>query len=306
MTGAGAGTLVAAGEQSFMGSLVTDGSGTPDLFKLGRDPSITEANLSNQLDELDQEDAAWSVEAVKQNFEGALTIEAVVSEDVHTKVEDQLVLNGSDTIVPGVSQSGRIFAGVDYPGGTADEEYYGCIPTEHSINYEQGSEVTYSLSLAYAKQESDPTEDLSTATDITDGSSVAWHGLDLQIDGATVEDLQSATLTLSDLSRFQRGLDSVPNRGVTAAPTATLDVEAIFTEESRLDIAKGGQDTTSDTISSVSGQITLTPQSGNVLRTYSLSKLKAESHSLSNLISSDDTTDQTQFAVNGDPAVTIT
>lgn len=306
MTGAGSGELVACGEQSFMGSLVTDGGGDPDLFAMGRDPTLDSVDLDNALRRFRQEGAAWTVESVKGNFEGAISISAVVSEDVHTKVEDQLVLNGSDTIVPGVSTSGRVFAGVDYPGGTAEEEYFGCIPLDYEINYQQGEDVRYTLQLAYAKQESDPSTDLSLATRVSGGTSVAWHGVDLQIDGTTVEDLQSATLSLSGLARFQYGLDSVPNRGVTADPNASLDVEATFTDESRLDLAKGGQDTTSDTLSSVSGTLTLTPPSGQTLRTYSLTSLKPASHSWQSLIGSEDTTDATTFHVNGDPAVTIT
>jgi hypothetical protein len=303
MTGSGTGTLVAAGEQSFMGNLV----GAPDLFEMGRDPTISELNLENQLRRLRQPDSAWTVESVKGNFQGAIGIEAVVSEDVHTQVEDQLVLNGTDTIEPGVSTSGRIFAGVNYPTGTAEEEYFGCIPLEYQpLGYTQGDDVRYSLTMAYAKQESDPTEDLTTATQVSDGSTVAWHGVDLQIDGTTVSDLQEATLSMSSLSRFQYGLDSVPNRGVTAAPEASLDVNATFVEESRLDRAKGGQSTTSDTLPSVSGQITLTPPSGTVLRTYALAKLKPDTYSWNEIIGTEDANDQTTFNVDGEPAVTIT
>ncbi|MDS0258566.1 hypothetical protein NDI56_03965 [Haloarcula sp. S1CR25-12] len=301
MTGAGSGTLVAAGEQSFMGSLV----GAPDLFALGRDPTITELSLDNALQRLREYDNAWTEESVKSNFEGAITIEAVVSEDVHTDVEEQLVLNAADTIVPGVSTSGRIFAGVDYPSGTAEEEYFGCIPLEYSVNYQQGDRVRYTLSMAYAKQESDPAADLTTATRVSDGSALAWHGVDLQIDAASVSDLQSATLSMTNLSRFQYGLDSVPNRGVTAAPEATLDVEATFVEETRLDLAKGGESTDVDTLDSVSGTMTLTPASGNVLRTFNLAKLKPDTHSWNEVIGTEDTSDQTTFNVDGDPAVTF-
>lgn len=305
MTGAGTGTLVAAGEQSFMGSLVEDG-GNPDLFELGVDPNITNKSLDNALRRHRRPEAAWTVRSVKGNFEGAFAVEATVSEDVHTKVEDQLILNGPDTIEPGLSQSGRIFSGVDYPTGQATEEYFGCIPLGYDIIYQQGQDVRYSLTMAYAKQESDPSEDLTAATRTTDDSAVAWHGFDLQVDGSSVTDLQEATLSLSDLSRFQRGLGSVPNRGITAAPMAELEATATFVNETRLDLAKGGPDTTSDTIADVPGQITLTPASGTVLRTYDLAKLTPGTYSENNTISPDDTTDTINLNVDGEPAVTIT
>lgn len=308
MPGAGTGTLVACGEQSFMGSLVdADSDGTPDLFHLGRNPTLSEGpSLENQLQELREADAAWSVESVKQNFEGSITIEAIVSADVHTKLEDALVLNAADTIQPGLSTSGRVFAGVQYPTGTALEEYLGCIPLQYDINWQQGGEVQYTLSLAYADQKPDPSTDLTTATPVTDGSSVAWHGTDLSIDGTTVSDMQSATLSLSDLARFQRGGTPTPNRGVTAAPSATLDVEATFVEETRMDLARGSSTSAPpDTLDSVAGALTLNAPDGTTLRTYNLAKLKPDSHQWNEIIGTEDATDATTFNVNGDPAVTF-
>ena len=301
MTGAGTGTLVAAGEQSFMGSLVGD----PDLFHLGRNPTITELSLSNQLQEMREGDEAWAVESVKQNFEGAISIEATVSEDVHTQVEDQLVLNSADTIEPGLSTSGRIFAGVQYPSGTAEEEYLGCIPLSYDVNYEQGSNVTYSLSLAYADQKPDPSTDLTTATEVTDGSTVSFHGVTLDVDGTTVQDLQSATLSLSDLSRFQRGTSPTPTRGVTAAPSAELTVNALFTQPDRLDLARGdATGTPPDRLDSVPGSLGLAGPNGT-LRTYNFDNLKPDTHNWNEIVATDDANDDTTFQVTGQPAVTF-
>lgn len=306
MTSAGSGTFVAAGEQDFMGSLVTGGDGGgADLFQLGRNPSITELSLSNQLQEMRQGDEAWAVEDVKQNFEGAISVEAAVSEDVHTKIEDNLVLNAADTIEPGLSTSGRIFAGVDYLTGTATEEYLGCIPLEYSINYEQGSNVTYSLSMAYADQKPDPSTDLTTATEVSAGTTVAYHGFDLSIDGTTVEDLQSATLSLSDLARFHRGGSPTPNRGVTAAPSAELTANALFTEPTRLELARGdAAGPPPDRLDSVAGTITLSGPAGT-LRTYNLQNLKPDTHNWNEIVSAEDANDETTFSVTGKPAVTF-
>jgi hypothetical protein len=307
MTGAGTGTLVAAGEQDFMGSLVDDDTdGTPDLFHLGRNPTISELSLSNELEEMREGDEAWSVESVKQNFEGAIAVEAAVSEDVHTDIEEQLVLNATDTVVPGVSTSGRIFAGVNYPSGQATEEYLGCIPLSYDVSYEQGGNVTYSLSMAYADQKPDPSTDLTTATEVTDGSTVGFHDFDLSIDGTTVADMQSATLSLSELSRFQRGGSPTPNRGVTAAPSASLDVEAIFTSPSRLDLARGSSTSAPpDRLDSVPGTITINAPSGGALRTFELDNLKPDTHNWNEILGTEDTTDSTTFNVTGRPAVTF-
>jgi len=306
MTGGGSGQLVAAGEQDFMGSLVTGGDGGgADLFRLGRNPTITELSLSNQLQEMREGDEAWAVEDVKQNFEGAISVEAAVSEDVHAKIENQLVLNAADTIETGLSTSGRIFAGVDYFSGTATEEYLGCIPLSYDINYEQGSNVTYSLSMAYADQKPDPSTDLTTATEVTDGSTVAFHGFDLSLDGTTVVDLQSSTLSLSDLARFHRGTSPTPTRGVTAAPSAELTANALFTDPTRLDLARGKTDgPPPDRLDSVAGTITLTGP-GGTLRTYNLQNVKPDTHNWNEIVATEDANDETTFSVTGTPAVTF-
>lgn len=53
MTGAGSGELVGGIEGEFANSLIdSDSNGTPDLFGFGRNPTIEELNLDNQLDRL--------------------------------------------------------------------------------------------------------------------------------------------------------------------------------------------------------------------------------------------------------------
>jgi len=300
VTGAGSGELIFGHEGEFANSLVdSDSDGTPDLFAFGRNPSITELSLENQLQRLREADSVWSVESVKQNFQGAIGVEATVSADVHDEVEKVVFNDGGTAMKAGLASSARIFAGVQYPTGTAEEEYLGCIPLEYAINYEQGGMVTYSLSMAYADQKPDPTTDLSTATRVSDSSSVPFHGLELQVDGTTVADLQSAELSISDIARLQYGASPTANRGVIANPQAQLDVEALFTTPSRLDMARGAADSAPpDTLDSVTGTITISSE-GQPVSTYNLAKLKPDTHSWNNVISTDDTADSTTFHVNG-------
>lgn len=308
MPGAGSGKLIIGHEQDFMGSLVDgDSDGNPDLYGAGRNDTITELDLENQLENLSRGDTAWDVESVKTNFEGAIGIEAEVSVDVHSDGIEPIVFNDGGTgITPGLASSARIFTGVQYPTGTCDRELLGCIPLEYSITYEQGSMVSYSLTLAYADEEPGGNVDLSTATRASDGSTVPHHGFQLDIDGTTLEDEQSVTLTLSDIARLQYGSSPTANRGVIASPSATLDVEATFTEPSRLELARGAANgAAADTLNSVPGTITLTSLGGTTVSTYNLSKLKPDSYSWSEVLSSENTTDSTTFNVTGQDAVTV-
>ena len=301
MTGAGSGELLFCRETELAGSLVdADGESTPDSTGFGRDPSLTELDLQNQLERLRDDNSVWSVESVKQNFNGAVSVEATVAGDVHDEVEKFVFNDGGTAMQAGLANSIRIFTGVNFAGGSAERILKGAIPLSYDISYNQGEMVTYSLSMAYADEEPATSVDLSSANRPSEGESVAFHGFELQIDGGTVvEDLQSCTLSISEIARFQRGTSPTPNRGVIAAPSATLDATALFTTPSRLDIARG--DATGglpDTLDSVTGTITLTSQSGTV-STYNLNALKPDSYSWENVISTENTADTTTFNIDG-------
>lgn len=306
MTGAGTGELLFSHESEFAGSLVdADSDGTPDVFAVGRDPTISELSLENELQRLREGDSVWSTESVKTNFRGALSIEATVSSDVHPEIEKLVFNDGGTSIQPGVTSSARFFAGVQYPTGEALEAYLGCIPLEYSLEYEQGGMFSYSLSLAYADQEPNPSTDLSGATRVSTGTSVPFHGVDVQVEGSNIADLQSASLSISDIGRLQYGGSPTANRGVVANPQATLEVEAIFTEPSRLDLARGAADSSPpNRIDSVPGSMSASID-GSTVSTYEFEALKPDSHSWNNILSTDDTTDSVTFNVDGKNAVTV-
>lgn len=300
MTGAGSGTLIAGHEASFAGDLTdSDGDGTPELFALGRDPSLTELSLDNQLERMREGDAVEAVESIKTNFEGAVDVEAVVNADVHGDVEKVVFNDGGTAFQSGLASSARIFTGVQYPSGQADRELLGCVPLEYSIDYEQGGTVSFTLTMAYADERPDPSTDLSTATRASAGTSVAFHGFDLQIDGTTVEDLQSCSLSISDISRLQYGGDPTANRAVIADPKTELELEAIFTSPSRLDLARGSADSAPpDQLDSVSGSVALSAD-GTPVSTYDLPRVKPAQYNWNNVVGTEDTTDSTTFHVNG-------
>ena len=302
MTGAGSGELVGGIEGEFANSIIdSDSNGTPDLFGFGRNPTLEELNLDNQLDRLRSGTEVWSKESVKQNFEGAVNISAVISTDVHEKIEEIVFNDGGSGMTSGLAASARIFAGADYLTGTAERELLGCIPLEYSIDWEQGSDVSYSLSMAYADEEPGASADLSTATRAANGTTIPFHGATFTVDGADVQDLQSATLSISDIARLQYGGASpTANRGVIANPQASLEVEATFVTPSRTKLARGAPDgPPPDRLDSVTGSVTLVDSTGSTFSDYQLAALKPATYSWNNVLSTDDTTDSTTFNVDG-------
>lgn len=301
MPGAGSGSLAFGKEGEFMNSL----QGAPDYWGFGRNPTITDLSLDNQLQRLRAAGAVQSVESVKQNFEGAVNVEAVVSSDVHSDVEDLVFNDGGTGFTNGEPAYGRVFAGIDFIGGVAERALKGCIPVEYTLNYEQGGMLTYSLNMLYAGEDLNTEITPSSITEASEGTSVPWHGATLTIDSGTVADLQSAALSISEIARFTRGASPTPTGAVNGPCTTTLDATALFNGPTRTELAYGEADATSpqDAMTSVSGSLELADRNGTV-STYDLPNLKPDTASWNDVLSGDtNTTDQTTFNVDGEVTV---
>ena len=302
MTGAGSATVAFGKEVSLGGSLVdSDGDGNPEYYKWGRNASITELELSNALQRMREGDQVESVSSVAQNLEGAVSVEATVSADVHDHVHDVVFNDAGSGFTSGLAASARTYAGVDYIGGTAERELLGCIPLEFSLSYEQGGMVTYSLSMGYVDEKKNTSITPSSITGPTDGNDVPFHGFTLSVDGAAVAKLQSAELTISNVARYQWGNQRTPIDAVIAAPEASLNANAIFEGPDRLELAYGGtgSSATQDSLTAVAGSVDISVAGANVA-TYDLPQLKPDSYAWNDLINADnDLTDQTTFHVNG-------
>jgi len=303
MTGGGAASLAFGKEQTFKGSLAdSDSDSNPDYWQFGRDESVTELDLDRALTELTEADDPEYVESVAGNLEGAISIEAVVSSDVHGDVEDLVFNDGGTGFTSGRAASGRIFVGIDYLDGTAERELIGCVPLDYSVSYEQGEPVSYSLSMAYADEKLDTSITPSSITSVSDGTSAMYHGVTLDIDGAEVTKLQSAELSISNISRFQWGADHVAVDAVLARPQKELSVTSIITGPSRTELAYGsaGATETAARMNSVTGSFDVAVD-GQSVSTYDLPKLKPSTNSWEDVITDGDTdtTDPTTFNVNG-------
>ncbi|GAA3882646.1 phage tail tube protein [Haloarcula argentinensis] len=308
MTGAGSGSLAFGKEQSFKGSLVTDTNSDPQYWQFGRNETITELSLDNQLQRLNEAGAVESVESVKQNFEGAFGVEAAISADTFDDVEDLVFNDGGTQFTHGRPNSGRIYAGVDYLDGTSERELVGCIPVDFTpVSYEQGGMTTFSISFLYATENLDTSITPSNVTAVTGGTSAASHAVTVDIDGTTITKLQSAEISISNIARFQYGsVSPEPIDAVIEKPETEVTTEAIFSGPSRLEYALGAADATSpqDRLVSVPGTIDITVD-GTPVSTYNFSALTVATEAWNSVISSDDTTESISWNADGDPAVSI-
>lgn len=312
MSGAGSGTLLIGKESSFKGSVVDDDSDSnPDYYHFGRNPSVQTLNLQNQLQRLSEAGAIQSVESVKGNLEGAFGVQATVNAATHDVIKEIVFNDSGQGFTTGLAQSAEVIAGseyIDFGGSTTGEKLRalkGVIPTDYEINYEQGGMVTYTMTCLYATE-----DDATQPTDVTKptgGEDAAFHSVTLDIDGTTITDLQSATLSYSTLYRFQRGTPTEAIQATLAKPEATLDTTAIFKGPDRqLDVAYGSQGATTpaDRLNSVTGSFDITVN-GTTVSTHTLPQLKPDTYSWSDLINDGDTdhTEDVTYHVNGQVSV---
>lgn len=303
MTGAGSGTLAFAKEQSFLGSL----SG-PNYYHPGHDPQIQEFELPRALNRQRKPGQVFADDSVPGLIEGAFGVEFTMDSDRQADVHD-IVFNASSpyTLTPGLAATSRWYVGVDYITATAERELKGCAPIDYSVSYTESGDIRVAITFIYADEERKTSITPSSISEAT-GSAGRWHGMDLTIDGTVQSKEQSATLSLTNLSRFQPGSEAIAVDAVVGAAEATLSLETILTETDQQELAYGGagQSTTSKTMSNVAGSMELSA-GGSTVTTYSLAKLKPDSYSWNDVINDDaDTSEGLDIHINGDPAVSAT
>lgn len=298
MTGAGSGSLAFVVEDSF-----STLPGTPQYYEFGRNVTVSELELANALQRTRAVGEVESVESIAQQLEGAFAVEAVVSNDVHDEVHNLIFNDAGTGFTPGAAPSGRVYAGLDYLSGTAERELQACIPLEFSVTYEEGSLVRYSLSMAYADEALNTSITPSNVTTASEGSSVPYHGASLTIDNtAQGEYLQSATLSITGISRFRRGAQRAPVDAVVGPCEASFDTSAIITGTDELELAYGSASSTApqDTVGGVSAALDIATAGGTPVATYNMENATPESHAWADLVAAEtDTTDSISWQVNG-------
>lgn len=301
MTGGGSSTVAFVKESSFQTE-----PGTPTYYLPGRNVTVDEANLQNTLQRLREPDTAEAVDSLSGNLEGAFSASWAMSADTHADVRDIVFNDAGGGFTSGLATTSSWYLGLDYIDGTStstvERNLTGCIPLEYSISYDQGTNtINESLTMGYADETKGTTITPSSISGPTDGSEVPFHGFTLDVDAATVNKLQSATLSFSNIARFQRGTSRTPVDAIAATPQVTLDASAIYNTDDYLELAYGasGSTSTQDNLTNVTGTVTL-DSAGTTVATYSLPKLKPDNYDWSDLVNGDtDTTDPVTYHVNG-------
>lgn len=303
MTGAGSGAVAFTTESSFL-TEVTD----PTYRHPGHDPVVQDLELQRALERQRKPGQVFADESVAGNLEGAFAIEFTLDPDQQEHVHD-IVFNSTApyALVPGRASTSRWYTGVDYIGGTAERVLLGCAPLDYTVRYTQGGSIRVEVAFLYADEEFNATLSPSNIDEAT-GAPGRWHGMDLTLGGTLQSNENSVTLSLSNLSRFQRGSQKRPVEAVVGAAQADLSVDTTITEADQLELAYGGggQTATSKTMDSVAGSLELSA-AGSTVTTYTLDALTPDRYAWGDLLNDEaDTAERIDFYVTGEPGVSAT
>ena len=280
----------------------------PTYKQPGRNITVSELSLQNELQRIRDPDDAQAIEAIAQIVEGALNIEWTLTDAEW----EAIVFNssGATTFELGRAASSHWLVGIDYLDGTADRALEGAIVTQAQLQYTQGGEFRLSLNLIYAAESTDVDISAVAIEKPADDRTHMWHDASLsfpELSSVDCDKLQSVTLTINTNARFQRGGDRHACDAVIGGVETTLTTSAIISEQTpeRLQLAYGGLGETEpiDRLDATDATLTLSIGDSPTSE-YSLSKLKPDSVSWDDLVDPEaDTQDSVEWVV---PQIEVT
>lgn len=258
-------------------------------YQPGKNISVTELNLDNQLEALRDPNNPVPIDRLEGNFEGALGINCTLAGDPIPPWHD-LVFAGDGALPSsgGRAPSAEWAIGLDYIGGTIERTAQGATVTEASLEWNNGQAWTVDLTLLYGNESKD---DEFTPTEVeTLGSEKTYNhaATDIQIDSVGVEGLSSFTLNLSELARLRQGLGRHPYEAVIGPINPTVDVQADFTDESpsHLELAYGDASEPADDVGAAPITVDATNKDGDELG-YAIDEAKPATYGWDELVEPD-------------------
>lgn len=289
MTGAGSATVARAPETTY-GDPADPTEAT--WREPGIDIEVSELDVDNALDRRRYPDDPRPAGSGEGDFEGALGIAYTLTDDNF----HEFVFADAGTALPSEAMrapSATWYLGADILDGDEARTPTGAITTDCSWTYERGEDIRVEETILYG-DEPDTVTAPDTIEQPSESDAYTWHGTDFQLDGATVDLLQSLTVSLSGLARFRRGQSRHPFDAVVDAMEPSVSLDAVLTTGDHRDIAYGGGTAPSDTLNSVTASLTFENGNGSTI-SYDLLDLDPSTYSWSDLVSAEDTTESLEF-----------
>lgn len=298
MTGAGSAEVAYELEDSFRTL-----PGTPVWDQPGENIQVGSASIENNLERARQPDDPRPDGSREGNFEGAFTITFAMTDTTF----HELVFPASSPV--GLAQSATLaptatwYLKSEVLSGTEDRFFEGAAVESVAWNYEQNQDFTVQLTCIYANElDSSDADAPSVPSSINQPSKseiVRWHGIDLTLNSATIEDLQSFSMEVSGMARFRRGQSRIASDAVVGACEPSATIQAILADDTQRTLAYGSSSATDPNTTIDESSATLTVDNPNgTLTTYNLKRIQPTTHDWQDLVSADtDTTDPTDYHV---------
>jgi len=254
----------------------------------GKNISITELDLDNQLEQLRDPNNPVPVERLEGNFEGALGINCTLAGDPIPPWHDLVFDAGALPSSGGRATSAEWAIGLNYIGGEIERLAQGAIVVDATLNWNNGQAWTVDLTILYGDEEKNAS---FTPTDVqTLGPEKTYNhaATDIDIDATSVKGLSSFSLSLSNLARLREGLGRHPYEAVIGAINPTADVQGDFTDESpsNLELAYGSATEPVENVDSAPMTIDATNKAGDNL-VYAIDAAKPATYSWEELVEPD-------------------
>jgi hypothetical protein len=284
MPGAGTSTLAFAPETTYLGGV----GGSPTYYLPGTNPTVQTAELNRNLLDLVLPGNVESDDFIAQQLEGQLSVQFVLQNiDFH-----RLIFNAATNkeFGSGLANSAEWYLGVDTKSGTTERQIKGWIPASCQIQYNGSTETaTVTLTGPYGDEARNTTITPGTIANTSTGNEVPGHGASLDIGGAPVERLQSATLEMSQIARLIRGSTKPqPVDAVAGNVQTSVDLSAVYLDSERYEQALGSASATTaeDFIGSRSATVTF-DHDGSTIVKYNIDDVKPDTYGWSDLVNND-------------------
>lgn len=265
---------------------LTPGSG--DWHQPGKNITISELDLDNQLEALRDPNNPVPVERLEGNFEGAFGISMTLAGDPTPPWHELVFDSGALPDSGGRATSAEWAIGLDFIGGTAERVAQGAVVTDVSLEWQNGQPWSVDLTILYGAEE---TNTAFTPTDVqTLGPEKTYNhaATDVDIDGTGVQGLSSLTISLSELARLRQGLGRHPYEATIGGINPTVSIQADFTDESpsNLELAYGGTSEPAENIDAAAIDVDLTNKDGDTLG-YDIDAAKPATYGWEELVDPD-------------------
>ena len=279
--GAGSATVAWTPETSYLGGV----SDTPTYRLPGTNVQAQRVELTRNLLEILAPGDVETQTFLAQQLEGQLNLSWILKNDEYHRLAFN---DGFTGLTSGLVNSAEFYLGVDTISGTTERQIKGWAPGVLTVEYTgSDSPVRVTMQGAYGDEVKNTT--LTPGTIEDPGDEVPGHGASLSIGGTSFGDyLQSATISIENISRLIRGANQKPIEAVAGNVSESVDIEHIYAGPELYERALGavGSSTVQEDVSETTASISFAAN-GTTHASYDFARVAPDTYDWQDLVNND-------------------